>query len=86
MSDGFVIPPGTIINYNQEGLHFNTDQWKEPESFIPERFDPESEWYSRPDCGKRSPLAFLPFSFGPRQCPGQSFALLELKVMEICVV
>jgi cytochrome P450 len=60
--------------------HYNPDEFKDPLKFIPERFDPESEYFLKPNGKPRRPYSFIPFSFGCRACPGQSFAMMELKV------
>ena len=79
---GVPIKKGSIINVNLLTQHYNEEEWHEPLKFIPERFDPESEYFFKP--GKeqkpRDPLAWVPFSFGLRNCPGQTLALLEIKV------
>ena len=54
-------------------------QWIEPEKFIPERFDSESTYYKRPDGGRRSHNAFVPFLGGARVCLGKTFAEVTLK-------
>jgi len=41
----------TDIRYNIVGSHYNTNQWIDPYEFIPERFDPSSKYYLRPDGG-----------------------------------
>jgi len=37
------------------------------------RFSPEER-------AKRNPLLFLPFGYGPRNCIGQRFAIMEIKI------
>ena len=54
-------------------------QWKEPKSFIPERFDVKSHYYEKPGGGKRNPFAFSPFLGGSRGCLGKTFAETTLK-------
>jgi cytochrome P450 len=56
-------------------LHRNPRYWKEPLSFIPERFlvGPEDPLY--PVKG-----AWRPFEHGPRNCLGQTLAMLDLRI------
>jgi cytochrome P450 len=56
-------------------LHHNPSYWKDPESFIPDRWlvGPEDPLY--PVKG-----AWRAFEFGPRGCIGQTLALLELRI------
>jgi len=64
--------------------HYNSKVWHKPESFIPERFDPEHEEYFNSELNRkeiRHPKAFCPFSFGSRNCVGQTMAKLESKVI-----
>ncbi|XP_010726620.1 cytochrome P450 4F22 isoform X2 [Meleagris gallopavo] len=74
MRDGRVIPKGVICMMSIYGTHHNPDIWPEPQVYNPMRFSPENSQ-------GRSPLAFIPFSAGPRNCIGQSFAMAELKVV-----
>ncbi|KAF2256296.1 cytochrome P450 [Trematosphaeria pertusa] len=57
-------------------LHRNPTYWKDPDSFIPERWlvGPEDPLY--PIKG-----TWRPFEFGSRSCLGQTLALTELKVV-----
>ena len=48
---------------------------------MPDRFDPSSEWYKKPDGGKRAAFAFSPFLGGIRVCLGKTFAEIVLKLM-----
>ncbi|NWS78380.1 CP4FN protein, partial [Crotophaga sulcirostris] len=74
LRDGRVIPKGIICLMSIYGTHHNPDIWPEPQVFDPLRFSPENSQ-------GRSPLAFVPFSAGPRNCIGQSFAMAEMKVV-----
>ncbi|XP_036884537.1 cytochrome P450 4F3-like [Sturnira hondurensis] len=74
LPDGRVIPKGNICVVSIFGVHHNPSVWPDPEIYDPFRFDPETPQ-------KRSPLAFIPFSVGPRNCIGQTFAMAEMKVV-----
>jgi cytochrome P450 len=79
---GVPLKKGQEVRFEQLAIHYDENEWKKPFEFIPERFDPESEYYGKPGAeGKnRTPLSHVPFSFGSRVCAGSSFAMLELKV------
>ncbi|XP_012370515.1 cytochrome P450 4F4-like [Octodon degus] len=73
LPDGRVIPKGVTCLISIFGTHHNPAVWPDPEVYDPFRFDPEN-------VKDRSPLAFIPFSAGPRNCIGQTFAMAEMKV------
>ncbi|XP_037674192.1 cytochrome P450 4F2-like isoform X2 [Choloepus didactylus] len=62
LPDGRAIPKGVICTISIFGTHHNPSIWPNPEVYDPFRFHPEN-------IKERSPLAFIPFSAGPR---GQS--------------
>ncbi|XP_036089778.1 cytochrome P450 4F2 isoform X1 [Rousettus aegyptiacus] len=74
LPDGRVIPKGVICLISIFGTHHNPSVWPDPEVYDPFRFDPEN-------IKKRSPLAFIPFLAGPRNCIGRTFAMTEMKVV-----
>uniref|UniRef100_A0A452G8R1 Uncharacterized protein n=1 Tax=Capra hircus TaxID=9925 RepID=A0A452G8R1_CAPHI len=74
LPDGRVIPKGVICLISIFGTHHNPSVWPDPEVYDPLRFEPEN-------IKGRSPLAFIPFSAGPRNCIGQAFAMTEMKVV-----
>ncbi|XP_069334260.1 cytochrome P450 4F2-like [Eulemur rufifrons] len=74
LPDGRVIPKDVICVISILGIHHNPAVWPDPEVYDPSRFDPEN-------VKERSPLAFVPFSAGPRNCIGQTFAMTEMKVV-----
>lgn len=59
----------------------NTKEWIEPEKFIPDRFDPTSNYYLTPSGGKRHPMSFGPFLGGKRICLGKTMAEYSGKVV-----
>ncbi|XP_060077843.1 cytochrome P450 4F2-like isoform X3 [Ylistrum balloti] len=71
---GHVIPTGTLITLSLYRLHHNVEIWENSLEFDPERFTVEN-------MEKRDPFAFVPFSAGPRNCIGQSFAMHEMKTI-----
>ena len=81
---GVSIEKGTNIYAQMMLSGINAEEWKEPLEFIPERFDPDSEYFFKPNSSKkehRDPRIYIPFSLGIRNCPGQSLAKLELRVI-----
>ena len=69
---GLTIPAGTEVHIPINGFHSDESIFPDPDQFDPERF-------SREAAAKRHPLAFMPFSHGPRNCIGVTFALLLAK-------
>lgn len=68
------LPPGSNVLISPYATHRIPEIYPEPERFDPERFTVE-------ECEKRSPYAFIPFSAGPRNCIGYTFAMLEMKTV-----
>lgn len=81
--DGVKIKAGTDILYNIHGIHHHKDQWIDPHKFIPERFNPESKYFKTPSGMNRNQMSFMPFSVGPRNCPGGFISNIQLKIFVI---
>jgi cytochrome P450 len=79
---GVKLKKGDVINVNILMQHLNPRQWHDPLKFIPERFNPENKLYTTPITRKaRDSMSFIPFSTHLRNCPGQTLAMLEIKVL-----
>lgn len=60
---------------NHSALHRNPEYWPEPHSFIPER------WLAQPEDPLYPPKGgWRPFEYGPRNCVGQTLAMLDIKI------
>ena len=67
---GYKLVPGNGVACAQWVVHRDARWFDEPERFLPERWEG--------DLAKRLPrFAYFPFGGGPRQCIGNSFALME---------
>lgn len=64
-----------------QALQKDAEQWRDPEAFVPDRFDPNNtEWFHKPNGGgKRSHFAYVPFLGGTRVCLGKTFAEVTLR-------
>lgn len=56
------------------GIHRDPKYFPEPEKFNPERFSDENK-------ANILPYTYIPFGVGPRNCVGNRFALMEIKVL-----
>ncbi|XP_026829047.1 cytochrome P450 4C1-like isoform X2 [Ooceraea biroi] len=74
MMQSYLVPAGTQVYVDILSLHKNPEFWPNPEVFDPDRFLPEL-------VQNRHPFAYVPFSAGSRNCIGQRFAMMEMKVV-----
>jgi cytochrome P450 family 4 len=70
----YYIPKGQNTSIGIYLMHNDPKYFPEPNKFIPERFD------RTVDAEKFNPYTYIPFSAGPRNCIGQKFAMLEIKL------
>ena len=68
--EGEAYRKGDILMVSPWLLHRNPNVWSQPDTFMPERFDPEIA--PRPN-----KYAYIPFAIGPRICPGLTFGMTE---------
>ncbi|XP_074029631.1 cytochrome P450 4C1 isoform X2 [Leptinotarsa decemlineata] len=74
-----ILPAGSSVAFNLLYIHRNPKYWTEPLKFDPDRFLPE-------EIAKRHPCTFIPFLYGPRNCLGWKYALLNMKIIIATVV
>lgn len=76
--DGYPIQPGNFIWISPYVMHHLPQYYPQPEQFQPERWTAEVE--------KALPrYAYLPFGGGPRVCIGNSFAMMEARLIVAAV-
>lgn len=76
---GYGIPKGAIVSITPYAVHRHPAYYDQPEQFLPERFSPDA---SGEPLEKRLPrFAYLPFGGGPRICIGNSFAMMEARLL-----
>jgi cytochrome P450 len=67
---GYAVPKGSGVSFAQWTVHRDARWYDAPDEFRPERWEG--------DLLKRNPkFAYFPFGGGPRQCIGNTFALME---------
>ncbi|MDJ0755614.1 MAG: cytochrome P450 [Ardenticatenaceae bacterium] len=71
----YLVPAGTQFILNIRGLHRDSRYWRDdPYEFKPSRHALENS-------ESRHKYAFLPFITGPKKCIGDSFAMMELRLV-----
>ncbi|XP_010525407.1 PREDICTED: taxadiene 5-alpha hydroxylase [Tarenaya hassleriana] len=67
---GFTIPRGWKVLWTTYGTHYNPENFQDPMSFDPTRFDETVQ-----------PYTFLPFGGGPRLCAGHQLAKMNILII-----
>jgi cytochrome P450 len=71
---GHRVQAGSTVFLVPYVTHRHPDFWQNPEGFDPQRFTPKQS-------ADRPRFAYFPFGGGPRQCIGNSFALMEAQLI-----
>lgn len=72
--NGVLFTPQTLFTTHPQAIHNDPKEWRSPELYCPERFDPKSPMWLRPDGKPRNPFSFCPFFGGSRICLGKTLA------------
>ncbi|KAH9423402.1 Cytochrome P450 3A4, partial [Dermatophagoides pteronyssinus] len=73
----FNVKKGNVIRIPILSLHKDSENFSQPDQFIPERFLPEQNNDVERNFNK---YAFMPFGTGPRKCIASNLAILEAKM------
>ncbi|XP_072162879.1 steroid 17-alpha-hydroxylase/17,20 lyase-like [Diadema setosum] len=68
----YVVPKGAIVITNIYSMHFDPQEWDDPDSFKPEHFLDETGTV------RQHPPSFMPFGAGRRSCLGEAVAKADL--------
>ncbi|XP_072381843.1 cytochrome P450 4C1-like [Diabrotica undecimpunctata] len=69
-----VFPSGSSVIVGTVFVHRNPVYWPDPLKFDPDRFLSEN-------IAKRHPCTYIPFSYGPRNCIGSKYAMMNMKTV-----
>ena len=76
---GRYVPGGSIVGIAQFAAYRSATHWIDPLTFAPERWLASEAGYDRYVGDRRD--VFKPFSYGPRNCVGQSLAIAECRLI-----
>jgi cytochrome P450 len=80
---GVPIKKGQKILVDVLSQHFNEESWSDPLKFEPDRHDPDSEFsqQAKKQGITHDTYSMRSFGHGLRNCPGQTLAKLEMKII-----
>jgi len=79
--DGYLVPGGTSVGVHQSAAYWSSLNFHLPQSFVPERWLPESTTNPSSPFYNDNREVVKPFSFGPRDCVGRVLAYTEMRLI-----
>lgn len=90
LHDGLILQKGTRIAFPAQSCHFDPENYKSPQEFLPFRFagtgpcDCSADGVVKEAGRLKSDApdeAYLPFGYGRQSCPGRFFAMRVVKLI-----
>lgn len=85
--DGVFLPAGTNCGTPIYAIHRQAEYYREPSSYVPERWiegvtckTSRDTWKTSKEAVEIARRAFCPFSIGPRGCIGKGMAFMEMRM------
>lgn len=86
----FFVPEGTQLFLHGYSMALDPELWDEPEKFNPDRWlsgkERDLDLYGQVRRKRTDHYKFVPFSLGPRMCPGYSFAKVAQFIQTVTLV
>lgn len=76
---GVTFEKGMVVRVMTSPLYEDEKLFPEPDRFYPERFSKQNK-------ADAHQYSFLPFGQGPRKCPGQKLAMIQVKIAVINIL
>jgi cytochrome P450 len=70
----YFVPANSEVGVNIAGIHYHPAFWQNPFEYMPKRFE-------NFDLKGENRFVFMPFGGGPRICIGNSFAMMEMQLI-----
>ncbi|KAI8626690.1 cytochrome P450 [Xylariaceae sp. FL1651] len=86
MVDGHYVPKGVTVQTCHYATTHDEKNFALPNEFHPERHLPETHPLFNERFKEDNKRAFVPFSMGPRGCPGYAFAFMQARLTVACIM
>lgn len=89
MNGKYKLPLGTAIYMHGYYMAHHPDYWENPNQFNPDRWldkEKDLDFYGKEKRKSLEHYKFMPFSIGPRMCPGNNFAKVSLFLQAVSLI